>query len=921
MYQVISNFNGGLDARKFFLSLPPGTLTTLLNAHISQGGEIEKRKAFGHLPLPANTFGAQPTEEGIVFFGSRNFVTATGSYTEVITPGTANARISILLNGSLFGGQPFEAGDPIVVSGSGYPPVNTTAVVIDATAGVIFASPFTTAYANGETPKVAINIAAPAIYQRLQHPDGVTPMTGVIASTLINDKCLVAAAFADGSEYVFYDGSLVADFKAGLISGYVSTGYRLAQNLATQINSGTDYVATLNALPSFLPLNITGGGSSSDTFTVVFNFGRVYSFFDGTQATSLTLASGVPWTSSNAVTAGLIAAQIAAALTPGGDNAGFTAPVPGGGQIINVTPPIPLIGCESLVVTTNNNAAAIAGEIPASLTVRSIPSSTSVNTFLPTMLVNSTNGTVQSLLTNAGVPVTPAVPASGSFQVSAGGINPHATATFTASGTNAGAGASVSVNGIVYTFTTPALVASSPPNYVACDTSANGSLANLVSAINASPLANQGSGSLWSATTAPNPYVTATVNGAVATLTSILGGTGPNSYHLASTLTAIAAPWTFSGATMAGGKDNNYISSILVGATSLLAGSVNFNSNLNQFASDVASAITSNAGVSNYTAVAIGSIVTITSTQGGSALNGAVLTVTAAGNVCIDNSTFFVSAPPGNISVISPDSGTTNLLTATMPYQSTTTVTSVSKAAGTATIVVGSAANISNGDTIVVSGLTNTGYNGTHTVTGVAGTSINFATSAGSQSTTADTGFLSDTTSQPAVQTETLGAYCVRVAANLNANSAATHYLAFADGHVGAIYVSKTVTTSADAPATLQVTGTLTVTQNTGALMQVSPSVLATALTQRSPYLSTGPVTMNVYGGVAPYRFAWSYVGGGTAQSICQAPANQSPTWKSVSNHPIKSFSDAWQCVVTDSSSPANSVTSATVAVVYTAPT
>jgi len=52
-YQVIQDFRGGLDARKFFLSLPPGTLTAANNCHITAGAEIEKRKAFSRSGLTA----------------------------------------------------------------------------------------------------------------------------------------------------------------------------------------------------------------------------------------------------------------------------------------------------------------------------------------------------------------------------------------------------------------------------------------------------------------------------------------------------------------------------------------------------------------------------------------------------------------------------------------------------------------------------------------------------------------------------------------------------------------------------------------------------------------------------------------------------------------------------------------------------
>ena len=82
-YQVIANFPGGLDARKYKLSLPPGTLTTLKNAHINAGGEIEKRKAFGKMAgygaasLVSGTFGMQETATGILVFGSSDLASQT----------------------------------------------------------------------------------------------------------------------------------------------------------------------------------------------------------------------------------------------------------------------------------------------------------------------------------------------------------------------------------------------------------------------------------------------------------------------------------------------------------------------------------------------------------------------------------------------------------------------------------------------------------------------------------------------------------------------------------------------------------------------------------------------------------------------------------------------------------------------------
>lgn len=73
-YVVVDNFSGGLDSRRHVLNSKTGTMSVLKNAHITRGGEIEKRKAFVELadlePLSADTFGLEATADGIYVFGS-----------------------------------------------------------------------------------------------------------------------------------------------------------------------------------------------------------------------------------------------------------------------------------------------------------------------------------------------------------------------------------------------------------------------------------------------------------------------------------------------------------------------------------------------------------------------------------------------------------------------------------------------------------------------------------------------------------------------------------------------------------------------------------------------------------------------------------------------------------------------------------
>ena len=77
-YLTVDNFKFGLDTRRSELTSQPGTLEVCENAHISEGGEVEKRAAFVPFAdvscLDSNgdqgNFGLQDTENGLVVFGS-----------------------------------------------------------------------------------------------------------------------------------------------------------------------------------------------------------------------------------------------------------------------------------------------------------------------------------------------------------------------------------------------------------------------------------------------------------------------------------------------------------------------------------------------------------------------------------------------------------------------------------------------------------------------------------------------------------------------------------------------------------------------------------------------------------------------------------------------------------------------------------
>ena len=70
-YILVEDFRNGLDSRRMNVTSTPGSLVTLTNAHITRGGEIEKRNAFVDLAdLPANTTGLAAGGGQIYVFGS-----------------------------------------------------------------------------------------------------------------------------------------------------------------------------------------------------------------------------------------------------------------------------------------------------------------------------------------------------------------------------------------------------------------------------------------------------------------------------------------------------------------------------------------------------------------------------------------------------------------------------------------------------------------------------------------------------------------------------------------------------------------------------------------------------------------------------------------------------------------------------------
>jgi hypothetical protein len=109
-YVIVENFKGGLDTRRHKLASAPGTLIKLQNAHITRGGEIEKRKAIKlKYALPADTFGMETSVSTIYVFGSveytQQMMPQGVTYQRLQSP-TGSAMTSIVYS-TVYGGKPF----------------------------------------------------------------------------------------------------------------------------------------------------------------------------------------------------------------------------------------------------------------------------------------------------------------------------------------------------------------------------------------------------------------------------------------------------------------------------------------------------------------------------------------------------------------------------------------------------------------------------------------------------------------------------------------------------------------------------------------------------------------------------------------------------------------------------------------------
>ena len=245
-YIVVENFSAGLDTRRHPLTARPGTLQTLKNAHVSRGGEIEKRKRFSkrYNLAPGYTHGLLASSETIYVFGSisSDLVGSMSSdltYQRLIHPDGVQTyelsplSISEIIYSTLYGGKPFVIAK--FRNGDVYPYYNGT-IVNDFVNGIARAS---MTNLDGFTTHLASCVGNGYTATATENTFTITGPSGV-------DYNLTVKIDAPMTATVSVDTAYVAPVLETLAKGYltIAAGSNGNANVWRYLNWSDSYAAT-----------------------------------------------------------------------------------------------------------------------------------------------------------------------------------------------------------------------------------------------------------------------------------------------------------------------------------------------------------------------------------------------------------------------------------------------------------------------------------------------------------------------------------------------------------------------------------------------------------------------------------------------------------------------------------------------------
>jgi hypothetical protein len=679
----ITNFKPGLDTRRSKLTSVPGTLETLQNMHVNQGGELEKRFAFtmqGTQDVFAGTFGGIGTKLGIVVFGTAAVAAGklpsggdvpTGFvYQQLVHPTDNTKTLTGISSETLYGDFPF-----VVASFSDSQSFcyYNGMLVTDFTAGVVMKGWTTnaqvaaalTACANNSNGYMAVQNAA-----SLAHKFDIfsTPGESYNASVAIATKTNISISsgsdtdFTDGqvfntnglnavnTSFIFVGGKKYT-FQTTLtnVDGNVAIGSNpqtTLQNLYNAINlgtgAGTAYAAAMTAntqcyasaflnqaAPSFTIQSLV-----TNAVKLVKNTLTGVAYEEDSDTVPLVIATDAA--GQFRITAFSPAAFATAKVTAYGTNltSGTIIKLNGVQYLFNGSVGSIIIGANitatfaSIVKVINGTGVAGTDYVttpPAAniyFSAGAVTGTGASTTFTLTALTVGSVGYSYTLYSNSGRIQMPATPTGGvDSSITAITIGPIGSfATLTTNNVNPSNGDTVTIGPSVYTFVTPVTPGLVNTNDVLIGANAQTTLFNLIQAIN-----NSGVQGVDYITNGPNTQVNALpcLNGNILRINSRLAGTSTNSIALAVTGTTL----TVSGATFTGGADTVNLIGATVAGTPLEA-PINFISN-------VLNAINNYSATSGFSATAIDDTIYLKSVKGSSTYNNATVVVTTSGSVCI----------------------------------------------------------------------------------------------------------------------------------------------------------------------------------------------------------------------------------------------------------------------------------------------
>jgi hypothetical protein len=170
------------------------------------------------------------------------------------------------------------------------------------------------------------------LYQRLQHPDGITPLVRILDFDLFAGKIYAVAEFGDGSRYHFYDGARVTDWidgRARVSIRVTGGGIQPATHATCQFTVTSGSASIVNTIGdiklngvSILGVPVQHTGNNSTTAAAV--AAQINSFVSSPDYTAAAVGAVVTIT---AAATGVAANGLTPAITLNGDVlvAGITA--------------------------------------------------------------------------------------------------------------------------------------------------------------------------------------------------------------------------------------------------------------------------------------------------------------------------------------------------------------------------------------------------------------------------------------------------------------------------------------------------------------------------------------------------------------------------------------------------------------------